>query len=120
MLTQHDLAASPPFGNPVYDGTSANHQVKLLKASGEIHVQITATREPRPRALSQRVLRRKGARSIAKSAQGERAPKGAHSLENGARTSTARARARHFAIDHELSRANQGGSRTAALRTFAM
>ena len=52
-----------------------------VRATGEIHVQITATREPRRRALSQRVLRRKGARSIAKRARGKRAPKRAQRIE---------------------------------------
>ena len=53
-----------------------------VRATGEIHVQITATREPRRRALSQRVLRRKGARSLAKRARGKRATKRAQRIEN--------------------------------------
>ena len=52
-----------------------------VRATGEIHVQITATREPRRRALSQRVLRRNGARSLAKRARGKRAPKRAQRIE---------------------------------------
>ena len=47
VVTQHDLTAAAPFSAPVYDGSSGNHQVKLLKASGEASVVLdpTATKD---------------------------------------------------------------------------